>query len=924
MDDLLKAAIKAVKEEELAKRTTPAGEAAPTPGDAMDPAAGANVSTSEGGEGIGIGDMLSGLGDTLGGVASAGMETVGRLVRGEADPEFAEAVTGAETELDNTEVDPNAEPGLHEKTVATMAAIPTGAVKAGYEAVDGAKSLLGVEPGPKSPERTKVEALDEALRSRTMAAGLASSLSSFTVGLIGAGKLLGPLKALAGGSKLAKGAYEVAKGATAGFFALDPHETRLSDIVQAFPSLENPVTAYLASNPEDTQIEGRLNNALEGVGMDVAAASLFAVGLKALKALRSGDQEAAKAAATELDTVAKEVEVPPPAKPVSDDDVMAAIEGHPERPVEEAVDVLRSVVQADIPAPQPSTVAEQTATPVSRAVTPSTVENIIAGTKADLKAVDEAGGVAAAINAGYRLEATTSFPWKRVVTGDDVDVLVENSLKQVRPELNAMKGGDVLHDVDVAASLKDIAKSYQADPQLILGELSQAGDAAVDSVRRMEAGHLIFRKMSLDVTAAVKKFNAGQFAEFGGEEAAREEIKRRIGLMLEVYGQTQAIVSNAGRVIRRQRAEFDSYGAVLQEMGRVDDRQLFRTIEQMDGNPELIKQAIKPGFWRRVLEEATFSMRNGLLWLYPSHAFNIAGNVLIAAARPMETAIGSIFLGRAGSPLMKRVLREYVYTGASVWDGFKAAADTFLEADSRLAPHSTDLINGAETSTHLHDLRDFEWQPVADAGDVWANAHAAFNYLYRNGTGLPSRLMGAQDSFFKTLRYRSLVQAEAHVEGVSQGLSGQGLKDYVASRLEAAFDETGKATNAKALREAQIVTLNQDFLPKTLGASISNARGVHPWLGLILPYVKTPVKPSDTRRNTHRLSTFSRRNTSMPSQAKQERRSRPAPLARCHLGSCSWGPPHCWQLKARSPGEAPKIRSSLSNSQSRAGSHTPT
>lgn len=57
---------------------------------------------------------------------------------------------------------------------------------------------------------------------------------------------------------------------------------------------------YLAAKPEDSYAEGRFKNALEGAGLDVALAGVFALGLKAVKYARSGNQEAAKAVVSEM------------------------------------------------------------------------------------------------------------------------------------------------------------------------------------------------------------------------------------------------------------------------------------------------------------------------------------------------------------------------------------------------------------------------------------------------------------------------------------------------------------------------------------------------------------------------------------------------------------------------------------------------
>lgn len=62
-------------------------------------------------------------------------------------------------------------------------------------------------------------------------------------------------------------AYSAAQGAAANFAAFDPHQNRLSNLIEKFPALSNPVTQYLQSNPGDSAAEGRFKNALEGLGL---------------------------------------------------------------------------------------------------------------------------------------------------------------------------------------------------------------------------------------------------------------------------------------------------------------------------------------------------------------------------------------------------------------------------------------------------------------------------------------------------------------------------------------------------------------------------------------------------------------------------------------------------------------------------------
>ncbi|MCX8589007.1 hypothetical protein J3U14_10860 [Gilliamella sp. B3801] len=54
-------------------------------------------------------------------------------------------------------------------------------------------------------------------------------------------------------------------GSVTDFTVFSPHEERLSNLVQEFPELANPITEYLQAKPDDSFAEGRLKNSLEGI-----------------------------------------------------------------------------------------------------------------------------------------------------------------------------------------------------------------------------------------------------------------------------------------------------------------------------------------------------------------------------------------------------------------------------------------------------------------------------------------------------------------------------------------------------------------------------------------------------------------------------------------------------------------------------------
>lgn len=112
----------------------------------------------------------------------------------------------------------------------------------------------------------------------------AEPMAQFITGFIGGGNILKGAGVLQGTTRTAQFGRATAAGAIADFSVFDPHEERLSNLVESFPALSNPVTEYLATDIDgDTgEIEERIKMVLEGAAMG-ALLEPFMMGLRALK-----------------------------------------------------------------------------------------------------------------------------------------------------------------------------------------------------------------------------------------------------------------------------------------------------------------------------------------------------------------------------------------------------------------------------------------------------------------------------------------------------------------------------------------------------------------------------------------------------------------------------------------------------------------
>ena len=137
----------------------------------------------------------------------------------------------------------------------------------------------------------------------TVGGKMGGSVVQFITGFMGAGKFLGASKAFKGADSISKA---MAQGAVADFTVFDPSEKRLSDLMQEYPALQNPISEYLSNKEDDSALDGRLKNAVEGLGLGAVADGLF-IAVKGLRAVRKAKQPQTSDSIVLNDTVASPV-----------------------------------------------------------------------------------------------------------------------------------------------------------------------------------------------------------------------------------------------------------------------------------------------------------------------------------------------------------------------------------------------------------------------------------------------------------------------------------------------------------------------------------------------------------------------------------------------------------------------------------------
>lgn len=165
----------------------------------------------------------------------------------------------------------------------TPRAVISGAIDAGNavfglagDTMEGIAGLVGVE----NPQfDVTIPNLD---KPESVTGNVVKGVSQFLLPFGALGKASKGLGILQGGGFGTQVARASAQGAIADFAAFKGSEASLGEMLNEIPALKGPVTEFMASGPEDSEVEARLKNALEGVGLGLA----FEGVLKGLRATR--------------------------------------------------------------------------------------------------------------------------------------------------------------------------------------------------------------------------------------------------------------------------------------------------------------------------------------------------------------------------------------------------------------------------------------------------------------------------------------------------------------------------------------------------------------------------------------------------------------------------------------------------------------
>lgn len=714
---------------------------------------------------------------------------------------------------------------------------------------------------PTKEEQANMWRLPVVQEAETTPGKLLQGVTQFITGYAATGTAMKAAKVLQGVARTTQLAKPMVQGAIADFSAFDAHDERLANLVEEYPALRLIISPYLAADDNDSMMEGRLKNALEGLGLGVLTDGLLQ-GLKAWKGTRKAKTTDEVIAAID-DVKPKDA---PDAASTSPDTQPVKTENTPQKGVKAPdSDPVEARKESDT-----TNAPESAQKPPENAPYKEAVLDVD-----EMKAiVDKAANADEAF-----VEIHNNINLKRMifetpqgshVLKDMADALADMTLKAAGPESHAKVFADATAEM----------KHFGSNVEGVLAECVDNPKLAASLNRQILANRNMLHLMTTEMSRLAAKIgmnthslvDQAQFAmltkniqELHLQTAdTKTEIARALSTMkMDVTDDTARAMLGEGfmdKWFTAAHMDNDAAMAWLSKEGWTPKqiRQLAADIQIHEGSPASIGKRVKqeqPGNWWNVAAEFRIGnmLSSPLTW-----GANFGGNLLKAYAMPAEQLIGG-YINR--NPEAIQAAKQTFY-GLHMFlgDSFKAAWKATKTAKNILDVDSGIIETPSHQATYENAKRLFLRNSTDNRSlnPIQENIAQMIGFLGPIAR-FPSHIMVGTDELFKQIIFRADMRASLYNEATLK----MGMKDtkqiasFIEEGLQKSFDENGAVIKmlpdaegkliknervAPSLLEAQRGTFTQALGNDTFMGGVQAFAFKHPSFRVIaLPFIKTPT-----------------------------------------------------------------------------------
>lgn len=699
-----------------------------------------------------------------------------------------------------------------DEDIGMLADAAKGALRGPLKALDETSDFIAA--GINAVAGTEIEPLNYAdvlAPPQTTAGEITQGVTQFVTGLAGLGKFtkLAKLDGLIGASKSAMVAGAAARSATVSAVAFDPFEGNVANFVERYPSLQNPVTEFLAVGEDDSDAEARLKNALADVAVGVPL-DLAMTGLKAIRAKKQGRLEDAEKHLEDLadaDGAPAAPEVPPadpaqaPAVPSPEGSRAAAVAGHVEgSPLREAGVAEQAAMEAK-KLPQIPNPPVQLAPEVAQSLT-NTIKLTV---ERDARRGGDPWGVFFREGHDFNVQKImeTSEGGARGALS-----IMEDIGETFRTQIDEARGGATRSFETVRHEAARMARMTGNDPGEFLDSLVR--DAK--TMKSVEARLYAYKNFTLSLADSVKRLaqmieQGTHGAEFKSMDEVAVEFSRRAEFLANVQAMTKAVQSGSARAVSAGRMGAKVSPAMLKAIQSGNFASVggdMATIQRMakavaSASPEDALRITRMSLADRTGEAVYRYWINSILSGPATHIVNATSNFVKGAVQTGEEYLAGVYGGDA----KRRATAAHTFAemASQTVEAWRVARKALNAGENIL--DNKELVSDRQFSQVTAEQLAEAIEKGQYGGAILKAGHALFNY--------PTRLLASEDEFFKQVSYRARVTAKATVEGQAAGLKGPDLEAFVQQRMDSAlnptngsaYDDAGKALDEDALRYAQ-------------------------------------------------------------------------------------------------------------------------
>ena len=666
---------------------------------------------------------------------------------------------------------------------------------------DGKLSFKDFIPKYVSPTKWKAEEYSKKRqlpifhKPETMAGNMTEGISRFLTGFAGPAKFLK-------GAGLAGGAIKTSlrgfgAGAVADLTVFDPNEGRLSDMLVEFdsPVLNNAVTQYLATDENDTEMEGRLKNVLEGMALGGIVESVFygIKGFKKMKATNNLDERAK--IQKEVSNVIDDAQKGKKTKRLK----KFALEGDNAINTEEALKIITKSKEA------------------AKRDSELWIKKIL---------------------------NTKSFTsGEQVLT--TIDNIVDNGLDDVTKEF-------LESDVLANETALELAKLAGRNQKEVLESITKEGVRDKEATVRMLTTKSVFQQLGLDY----QKVSAKYLNDFGEDvtkwsKKSKIELASRQKVIQEVFISLKNQIRNAARTTQAGRIKVPAADGKMINMEKIAN-----IFKDYNANPAVIAKKIKDMKPEDIINELTKSKSakaievfnslyiNSILSGTPTLIVNTLGNAYEAFLKPMEMIAGAAL--RADKETMRYGFSHYIGMTFTMRDTIKAVGLALKQGDAVLDP----LVR---TQDNLQIINGKAVRPISGSNLGFDGKVGTGIDWFGRISEIPTRLLLTTDEFFKQINYRGRLYAEAvdNTLELDFKLGSKEAKTNIDKIFKDGFDKNGLANvkdnvmATRSLEHARVGSFTNtldDGRLLNIGKAVEKFLGEVPALRFLAPFVRTPTQ----------------------------------------------------------------------------------